>query len=58
MQEKRKTINGEDILFAMSSLGFENYAETMKVYIEKFRETRVGRFMVLVCFNGRLKLKK
>lgn len=42
MQEKRKTINGEDIIYAMSSLGFDNYSETMKVYIEKFRESRVS----------------
>lgn len=26
LDEKRKTINGEDILFAMTTLGFENYA--------------------------------
>ncbi|OZJ03804.1 Nuclear transcription factor Y subunit B-3 [Bifiguratus adelaidae] len=38
-QEKRKTINGEDILWAMQSLGFENYAETLKVYLAKYRET-------------------
>lgn len=31
-QEKRKTINGEDILWAMSTLGFEHYAEAMKMY--------------------------
>ncbi|TNY21864.1 histone-fold-containing protein [Rhodotorula diobovata] len=36
--EKRKTINGEDILFAMSTLGFEMYAEVMKVYLAKYRE--------------------
>ncbi|KAF9914615.1 Nuclear transcription factor Y subunit B-8 [Lobosporangium transversale] len=29
--EKRKTINGEDILWAMQSLGFENYAEITKI---------------------------
>ena len=29
--EKRKTINGEDILFAMSTLGFDNYVEPLKV---------------------------
>ncbi|KAI8072910.1 histone-fold-containing protein [Gongronella butleri] len=38
-QEKRKTINGEDILWAMQSLGFENYAEALKVYLGKYRET-------------------
>ncbi|KAI9026500.1 histone-fold-containing protein [Phycomyces nitens] len=38
-QEKRKTINGEDILWAMQSLGFENYAEALKIYLSKYRET-------------------
>lgn len=37
-QEKRKTVNGEDILFAMTSLGFENYAEALKIYLIKYRE--------------------
>ncbi|KAG0304549.1 hypothetical protein BGZ98_005353 [Dissophora globulifera] len=37
--EKRKTINGEDILWAMQSLGFENYAEALKIYLAKYRET-------------------
>merc|ERR1712048_983725 len=38
-QEKRKTINGEDILFAMSTLGFDNYVEPLKMYLQKYRET-------------------
>ena len=38
LSEKRKTINGEDILFAMASLGFENYAEVLKIYLAKYRE--------------------
>ena len=37
--EKRKTINGEDILFAMSNLGFDNYLEPLKVYLQKYRES-------------------
>lgn len=36
--EKRKTINGEDILFAMSTLGFDNYVEPLKIYLQKYRE--------------------
>jgi nuclear transcription Y subunit beta len=36
--EKRKTINGEDILYAMSSLGFDNYVEPLKIYLLKYRE--------------------
>jgi nuclear transcription Y subunit beta len=35
--EKRKTINGEDILFAMTTLGFDMYAEVLKVYLVKYR---------------------
>ncbi|KAH8766995.1 CCAAT-binding protein subunit HAP3 [Hyaloscypha finlandica] len=42
-QEKRKTVNGEDILFAMTSLGFENYAEALKIYLSKYRETQSTR---------------
>ncbi|MCJ1321141.1 hypothetical protein MMC15_006485 [Xylographa vitiligo] len=42
-QEKRKTVNGEDILFAMTSLGFENYAEALKIYLAKYRETQSAR---------------
>lgn len=41
-QEKRKTVNGEDILFAMTSLGFENYAEALKIYLSKYREVNNG----------------
>ncbi|XP_076034173.1 uncharacterized protein LOC143020986 isoform X9 [Oratosquilla oratoria] len=37
-QEKRKTINGEDILWAMNALGFENYVEPLKIYLQKYRE--------------------
>jgi len=36
--EKRKTINGEDILFAMNQLGFDNYIEPLKIYLQKYRD--------------------
>ena len=41
-QEKRKTINGEDILFAMTTLGFDNYVEPLKIYLQKYRESIKG----------------
>ncbi|XP_005808200.1 nuclear transcription factor Y subunit beta [Xiphophorus maculatus] len=41
-QEKRKTINGEDILFAMSTLGFDMYVDPLKLYLQKFREAMKG----------------
>ncbi|KAK5113061.1 hypothetical protein LTR62_003640 [Meristemomyces frigidus] len=42
-QEKRKTVNGEDILFAMTSLGFENYGEALKIYLARYRENLLAR---------------
>ncbi|KAH9284335.1 Nuclear transcription factor Y subunit beta [Echinococcus granulosus] len=36
--EKRKTINGEDLLWAMNALGFENYVEPLKTFLVKYRD--------------------
>lgn len=41
-QEKRKTINGDDILWAMSTLGFDRYIEPLKIYLFKYRESVRG----------------
>lgn len=38
-REKRKTINGDDILWAMSTLGFDKYIEPLKHYLARYRET-------------------
>ena len=40
--EKRKTINGDDLLYAMNSLGFEKYVEPLRLYLSKYREVGVG----------------
>lgn len=45
--EKRKTIGGEDILYAMVTLGFENYAETLKIHLAKLRQ--VSTHTLLQC---------
>lgn len=37
-REKRKTINGDDLLWAMTTLGFEDYVEPLKLYLQKFRD--------------------
>ncbi|PWA89472.1 NF-Y protein [Artemisia annua] len=37
-REKRKTINGDDLLWAMTTLGFEEYVDPLKVYLAKYRE--------------------
>ncbi|KAJ1412879.1 hypothetical protein SESBI_20027 [Sesbania bispinosa] len=38
-REKRKTINGDDLLWAMTTLGFENYVGPLKGYLNNYRET-------------------
>ena len=45
--EKRKTIGGEDILNAMRALGFEDYAETLKVHLAKLRDVNTILFCIL-----------
>ena len=37
-QEKRKTINGDDLLWAMAALGFDKYTEPLKLYLQKYKE--------------------
>lgn len=46
--EKRKTVNGEDILFAMFSLGFENYSEALKIYLARYREVSCSRLQATI----------
>ncbi|XP_011402600.1 PREDICTED: uncharacterized protein LOC105312008 [Amphimedon queenslandica] len=38
IDEKRKTITGDDILFSLSTLGFDCYVDTLQVYLKKYRE--------------------
>lgn len=35
--ERRKTLSGEDVLYALTALGFENYSDTLKIYLAKWR---------------------
>lgn len=37
-REKRKTVNGDDICWALATLGFDNYAEQLKRYLQRYRE--------------------
>ena len=36
--ERRKTLNGEDLLWAMQSLGFDSYYDPMRLYLQRYRE--------------------
>ncbi|XP_019052731.1 PREDICTED: nuclear transcription factor Y subunit B-1-like [Nelumbo nucifera] len=37
-REQRKTITAEDVLWAMSKLGFDDYIEPLTVYLQRYRE--------------------
>lgn len=37
-KEKRKTVNGDDLLWAMATLGFEEYINPLKAYLSRYRE--------------------
>jgi nuclear transcription Y subunit beta len=39
-EEKRKTINGDDIICAMQTLGFDRYLPALQIYLKKFREAQ------------------
>ncbi|KAF8401511.1 hypothetical protein HHK36_012451 [Tetracentron sinense] len=37
-KEKRKTVNGDDVCWALGTLGFDDYADPLKRYLHKYRE--------------------
>nr|GMD13848.1 nuclear transcription factor Y subunit B-5 [Ipomoea batatas]GMD23585.1 nuclear transcription factor Y subunit B-5 [Ipomoea batatas] len=37
-KEKRKTVNGDDVCWALGSLGFDDYAAPLKRYLHRYRE--------------------
>ncbi|KAK9292853.1 hypothetical protein L1049_020834 [Liquidambar formosana] len=37
-KENRKTVNGDDICWALNALGFDDYAEAIVRYLHKYRE--------------------
>ncbi|XP_019179783.1 PREDICTED: nuclear transcription factor Y subunit B-1-like [Ipomoea nil] len=37
-KERRKTVNGDDICWAMAALGFDDYAPPLKRYLQRYRE--------------------
>ncbi|KAF9678011.1 hypothetical protein SADUNF_Sadunf08G0167500 [Salix dunnii] len=36
--ERRKTVNGDDVCWAMEALGFDDYAGPLRRYLQRFRE--------------------
>lgn len=42
-KERRKTVNGDDICWAIATLGFDDYAEPLKRYLHRYRELEGDR---------------
>jgi len=40
LNERRKTITGDDVLWAMTALGFDNYIDPLKIYLARYREAQ------------------
>ncbi|ONM00401.1 Nuclear transcription factor Y subunit B-2, partial [Zea mays] len=38
VKERRKTINDDDIIWSLGTLGFEEYVEPLKIYLNNYRE--------------------
>lgn len=51
LAEKRKTLNGDDIIIAMEYLGFDKYIEPLRVFLQKYRKVCVIE-RAHSCLNG------
>ena len=49
MKEKRKTINGDDLIWSMGTLGFEDYVEPLKLYLKLYREVFPSSSLTTLC---------
>ena len=47
LREKRKTINGDDLLWAIHTLGFDDYIPTLSSFLQQYREARSSLVLAL-----------
>jgi nuclear transcription Y subunit beta len=40
LSEKRKTITAEDLLWALGTLGFDDYVEPLRAYLQRYRDSQ------------------
>ncbi len=52
--DKRKTINGDDLLFALYQLGFERYLDNLNLYYQKYKEVS-GCINLYTCLGIEIK---
>ena len=49
--EKRKTINGDDLLYALEVFGFDQYVNILKIYLMKYRVVSFSLFLKISIFE-------
>ena len=42
MSERRRTINGDDLMHSLNILGFEKYLEPLGIYLQKYKDLGKG----------------
>ena len=42
MSERRRTINGDDLMHSLNILGFEKYLEPLGIYVQKYKDLIKG----------------
>ncbi|CAM0911029.1 unnamed protein product [Alopecurus aequalis] len=57
-REKRETMTSDDLLWAMATLGFENYIEPLKLYLQKYRELRACSCGVSGCSDEEMEVEQ
>ncbi|BAT96164.1 hypothetical protein LR48_Vigan02g059500 [Vigna angularis] len=45
-REQRKTVTAEDVLWAMGKLGFDDYAQSLSIYLNRYRQSEGDRMSV------------
>ncbi|CAI0447646.1 unnamed protein product [Linum tenue] len=51
-RERRKTVNGDDVCWALSSLGFDDYADPLRRYLHRYRELEGERAAAAAASHG------
>lgn len=44
-KDKRQTLNGDDLIWAMNRLGFQDYVNPLKAYLNKYRQVTQVMFL-------------
>ncbi|CAL1390453.1 unnamed protein product [Linum trigynum] len=51
-RERRKTVNGDDVCWALAALGFDDYADPLRRYLHRYRELEGERAAAAAASHG------